>query len=51
MRAQEPVLQEKPEKTPAPAATTQEPDDNLTNDEDADDDYDVYQMFQSIKNN
>lgn len=51
MRAQEPVLQEKPENTPAPAATTQEPDDNLTNDEDADDDYDVYQMFQSIKNN
>ena len=51
MRAQEPVLQEKPEKTPAPAATTQEPDDNLTNNEDADDDYDVYQMFQSIKNN
>lgn len=49
IKAQEPLLQETPENA-APAATMQEPDDNLTDDEDADDDYDVYQMFQSIKN-
>ena len=50
-KAQAPAPYEIPKNTPAPAAITQEPDDNLTNDEDADDDYDVYQMFQSIKNN
>lgn len=49
IKAQEPLLQETPENA-APAATMQEPSDNLTDDEDADDDYDVYQMFQSIKN-
>lgn len=51
VKAQAPTPYEIPKNTPAPAAMTQEPDDNLTNDEDADDDYDVYQMFQSIKNN